>query len=927
MSYEIRPRIRRLFHLGIRRRDLLERDLDTELQFHFESRVQHLIDRGLSPEAARAEALRRLGNTTADGRARLYASAARRDHIMAMREWFDDLAHDARYAVRGLVRRPGFTAVAILTLAVGIGANTAIFSAVNALLLRSLPFPTPERLMDISLTGPPDGVAGSPVPGPDGTIAHRLHPWSFAKFALFRADQRSFTEVALWFDQAVNVTEGDAERVSAEHVTARYLSTLGLAPRAGSDFPHEIDVRGGAPAIILISDGYWQRRFNSDPAAIGQTIAIDGEAHEVIGVMPAGFRGLSGNADLLIPITRQPQEQLDEPWSLMYKLVGRLKPGITPGQAQREAVALGTRIYELTPMAHRPEGGAQTPWGAIARPLDATRVSAPVRQSLVVLSGAVGFVLLIACVNLAGLLLGRATVRRREIAVRLALGARRRRLVRLLLTESVLLALLGGVASVAVAWWGTRALSAASPLASLQAQNLGGLGLIGFEQIRLDAVAMLFTFGVSLVVGVLFGLVPALQATNPQLQSQLKGGEDMPLASGRLRAVSSRRVLVVAEVALAIMLLAGAGLMIRSLDRLLEVDTGFDGSSVLTMRLNVPPGEVPRDSLAGFYNELLQRMRALPGVTDAAFADCPPLTGGCNGTVIGFPDRAEPSGGSPPSIGVHWVTPDWFRTLRIPLRSGRLFAETDRVGTPRVLLISETAARKYWPNEDPIGKRAAVFQGGFHEGATIIGVVGDVRFGTIDSLPVPDAYISYLQSPRGRMMVFARTANDPLALAGVVREVVRELSPRYPAFDIRTMEARVAVASAQARLSATLLALFAGTALALAVMGIYGVMSSAVAQRTREIGVRIALGASRGSVLRMVVREGTGLAAIGVVIGLAGALALTRLLRSLLYGVSATDPATYTAIVLVLGLAAFAASWLPARRAAGVQPSEALRAG
>jgi predicted permease len=426
---------------------------------------------------------------------------------------------------------------------------------------------------------------------------------------------------------------------------------------------------------------------------------------------------------------------------------------------------------------------------------------------------------------------------------------------------------------------------------------------------------------------VLFGLVPALQATNPRLQLQLKAGEDVPLASGRLRAVTSRRALVVAEVALAIVLLAGAGLMLRSLDRLLGVDTGFNPRHVVTMRLNVPPAEVPRDSLAGFYDELLARVRGLPGVTHAGLADCPPLAGGCNGTKIAFPDRAAGPADESSDIGVHWVTPGWFRTMEIPLKSGRLFTESDRVGTPRVLLISEGAARKYWPNENPIGKRAAVFQGGFHEGATVIGVVGDVRFGTIDSLPVPDAYISYLQSPRGRMMVFARTSNDPMTLIGVARETVRELSPRYPAFDVRTMASRVAVASTQARLSAWLLALFAGTALVLAVMGIYGVMSFAVAQRTREIGVRIALGASRRNVLTLVVREGVTLAALGIALGMTGAFALSRVLTSLLYGVSTTDPVTYGVVIGLLAIAALVASWLPARRAARVQPTEALRAG
>jgi len=476
-----------------------------------------------------------------------------------------------------------------------------------------------------------------------------------------------------------------------------------------------------------------------------------------------------------------------------------------------------------------------------------------------------------------------------------------------------------------VAWYGTRALSAANPVAALQTQNLAGLGMVSFDSIRLDATALLFTFCVSLAVGVLFGLAPALQATNPRLQDQIKSGEDMPLSSGRMRTVTSRRVLVVAEVALAIVLLAGAGLMIRSLDRLMGIDTGFNATNVLTLRLNVPPDQVPRDSLPGFYDELLSRVQALPGVTQAALADCPPLAGGCNGTIIAFPDRPATPPGDAPSIGVHWVTPEWFGTMGVPLKRGRLFTDADRVGTQKVILISEAAARKYWPGEDPIGKRAAVFQGGFHDGATVIGIVGNVRFGTIDSVAVPDAYLSYRQSPRPRMMIFARTANDPEALVGIARATVRELLPNYPAFDVQTMESRVAVASTQARLSAILLGLFAATALVLAVMGIYGVMSFAVAQRRREIGVRIALGAARGDVLGMVVREGVALAAIGVVVGLAGALALSRVLQALLYDVSSTDPLTYVAVVALLGVAAVAASWLPARRATLVQPTEALR--
>ncbi len=918
MAYEIRPRIRRLFHLDLRRRDLVHAALDDELEFHVEARMTQLMSRGFTAEDARREALRKLGISDPTTRARLQTSAERKERRMAQREWFGDLSQDLSYAVRGLMRRPGFAAIAVITLALGIGANTAIFSAVNALLLRALPFPAPEQLMEISLV-PPAGAPGRPL----GYGEERLTPWSFRKFALYRDQQRSFASVALWADQPINITDGEAERANAEHVTARYLATLGLAPQAGSDFPTEIDAHGGAPAIVLISEGLWQRRFNQDPAAIGKTIAVDGTSYEIIGVMPRGFRGLSGRAEMLIPITRQDQAQLDEPWSLQYSQIGRLRPGITAEQARSEAAALGTRIYEATPMdAAVVRSGT---WSATARLLDATRVSPTIRQSLFVLFGAVGFVLLIACVNLANLLLGRAAARRREIGVRLALGARRGRLIRLLLTESVLLALLGGVASLVVAWYGTRALSAVNPTTALQAQNLAGLGVVSFDNIRLDGSALLFAFGVSLAVGVLFGLVPAWQSTNPQLQEQIKAGEDMPLSSRRHRAVTSRRVLVIAEVALAIVLLAGAGLMLKSLDRLMGVDTGINAENVLTMRLTVPPQEISRDSLPGFYDELLGRIQALPGVTQAALADCPPLAGGCNGTILAFPDRPAAPDGDPPSIGVHWVTPGWFGTMGVPLKRGRIFTDADRIGTPKVILISEAAAQKYWPGEDPIGKRAAVYQGGFHDGATVIGIVGNVRFGTIDSLPVPDAYISYRQSPRARMMIFARTSNDPGALVGVARATVRELLPSYPAYDVQTMASRVAVASTQARLSAALLTLFAATALVLAVMGIYGVMSFAVAQRRREIGVRIALGAARGDVLGMVVREGLTLAAIGVVAGLAGALILSRVLRALLFGVSATDPFTYASVIGLLAVAALAASWLPARRATRVQPTEALR--
>jgi putative ABC transport system permease protein len=669
-----------------------------------------------------------------------------------------------------------------------------------------------------------------------------------------------------------------------------------------------------------VSYSLWQRRFNLDPTMIGKTIDINHEPYVVVGVTPDGFKGSTGQAEVFLPVTTRAADELNQAQSHEHSLVARRKPGIGIDRAVNEVAILGQRVGEAFP--DKLAGNLR--WGATARPLDAGRVSPVVRRSILILFGAVAFVLLIACVNVANLLLGRAGARRREIAVRLALGAGRRRLVRLLLTESVLLAAIGGVASVFVAWLGTRALSSVNP-AALRLQRGAALGVVTFSSISLDWVAIGFTFGVALLVGILFGLAPALHATRASLSSALKEGGSAATGARRRGAPAARRLLVVAEVALALVLLAGSGLMIRSLAKLLANDPGFDAKHLLTVRLTIPSGGLSRDSLPGFYTQLLDRLRALPGVTHVAVGDCAPLSGGCNGTLLDLMDRPKVDFAHMPSVGVFWATPDWFATLRVPLKRGRLFTATDRVGMPKVVVINETAARRFWPNDDPIGKRVGVGQGGFSDGADVIGVVGDVRQWA-DSLAKPDVYLPYYQSPNSRMMIFLRTAGDPTALGPTVRAAIRELAPRYPVYDMKPMAERAAAATAQARFSATLLGLFALTALSLAGIGIYGVMSIAVTTRTREIGIRIALGADRSRVQGLVVGEGIALVSLGVVIGVGGALVATRVLRSLLFDLTPSDPITYVTIVAVLGAAAIVASWIPARRASRVDPVVALRA-
>ena len=825
---------------------------------------------------------------------------------MRFSDFVESIVQDTRYAARGLLRRPAFTIVAVATLAIGVGGTTAIFSAVDALLLRPLPYSRPDELMKLTLVTPKRGDR----PGTDDMV------WSYPKFTVFRDAQHAFSELSLYEALGVTLTNGDAELVTVEAVGATYFRTLGLTLSRGRDFDRSIDAHAGAPHEVILSQQLWNGRYNADPDIVGKTIDIDRDPYTVIGVAPRDFTGLTGRAQLFVPVTTRDPRDLAEPQSHEFYLVGRRAPGVTVDQAESATRALGLRVSETF---RNPIDKAQ--WSAKAAPLDDARLAPSIERSLFILFGAVGMVLLIACVNVANLLIGRASARQREIAVRVAIGAGRGRLMRLLLTESLLLSFVGAVASLAVAWIGVRALGSIDPATTLRTARDGGLGAVAFSSISLDWTALAFAFGVSLAVGLLFGLAPAIGTTRASLTSALKGGERS--ASGS-RAFAGRRALVVTEIALALVLLAGSGLMLRSLAKLLGENFGFDGSNVLTLRLNIPPGAVARDSMPGFYATIVDGVRAVPGVTNVALNNCPPLTGGCNGTSIQFLDRPLVDLAHAPTIGVHWATPEWFSTLRVPLLRGRLFSITDRMGAPQVTVINEVAAKQFWPNDDPIGKRVKIGQGGFDD-ATVIGIVGAVRQ-KADSEPRPEVYVAYDQSPRSGMTVFIRSARPAASLLVDVRRAIREVAPELPAYDTRTMAERMAAATAQQRFRTVLLALFALTALVLAVVGIYGVMSLMVTARWRELGIRAALGADRARVLRLVVGEGAALVAIGAILGLAGAFGATRLLAAFLFDVSPTDPTTYVSIIVVLAGAALAASWIPARRAAGVDPVEALRA-
>jgi putative ABC transport system permease protein len=895
---EIRRRLAPLKLAPTREAEIVE-----ELSQHLDDRYEELLRGGATEEEARRAALVELTESDLLTRElRRVESAVEQNPIVPgatkrRTNVFADLWQDARYAARVLLKNPGFTAVAVVALALGIGANSAIFSVVNTVLLRPLPYKDPERLMTV---WEDDTKGGFPRDTP-----------AAANYIDWRDQNQVFEGMAAVAEQSFNLTGvGEPERLDGRLVSASLFPVLGVEPQLGRTFLPQED-QPGTNRVVVISHGLWQRRFGGDPSVVNRPVNLNGENYEVVGVMPADFQFPDPKDQLWTPIAFTQQEAANRGRHYL-EVVARLKPNVTVEQAQAEMTTVAARLQQ-----QYPEQNAHL--GATVLPLHEHLVG-DIRPALLVLLGAVGFVLLVACANVANLLLARAAVRQKEIAVRVALGASRLRLVRQFLTESVLLSVTGGAVGLLLALWGTGLLKTFIPENVSQVRSLS-----------VDARVLGFTLLVSLLTGLIFGLAPAVQASRFNLNETLKeGGRDSAQGS---RGNRVRALLVVAEVAVSLVLLVGAGLLVNSFLRLRGVDPGFTKDNLLTLSVVLPRQKYPDyQRRAAFYDEMVRRVEALPGVKAAAVTNWIPLVfqgDSITFSVEGRPDPA-PGQGKRPAVVTRAVHPHYFRTMNIQLTQGRALDERDRADTPNVAVISETMARKSWPGEDPVGKRftpGELTSTNPDDWITVVGVVRDVRQIELGAEPKAQMYVPYAQgwSSFAPRYLVVSTSTEPMSLAAAVRGAVWSIDRDQPVSDVRTMEEVLSASLARQRFSTLLLGLFAAVALLLAAVGIYGVMSYSVAQRTHEIGVRMALGAQRGDVLRLAVGQGLKLILCGVGVGLAAAFALTRVMESLLFGVSATDPATFAAISLVLVGAGLLASYIPARRATKVDPMIALR--
>jgi predicted permease len=853
-----------------------DRELDEEIETHLRLLTERYVRQGMSNDKAGRAARSQFGNVT----------LLKEDHReMRGIRFIETLAQDVRYGLRMLRKNPSFTSVAMLTLALGIGANTAIFSVVNAVLLKPLPYYDPQRLVFVT-----ENKRGKDIEW-EGEYAGSID------YIIWQAESKAFDHlVAFDWTNAYLTGRGEPERLDSVWATANLFPALGVAPQLGRAFTPEEDRPGGARVVVL-SHSFWQRRFGGDPAIIGQWLTLDRESHQVIGVMPPGFKFIR-RADVLLPLAINVQQELTRNVNgstyFIGDIIGRLKPGVSVEHARSELDSILHRGKQANP---------EMSYGdiAIVTPLGESLVG-HLRHGLLLLFSAVALILLIACANVANLMLARAQVRQKEMAIRAAMGAGRGRLVRQTLTESLLLSICGGVAGLLFA---TLCVKALAPLIPDDLAHLKEGGI--------DGVALGFTFFASLLTGVIVGIIPALQTSHIDLNESLKEGARDIAFSKRIGARRVSPALVIGELALTLALLVGAGLLIKSFLRVRAVELGYNPENLLTTAIPLSRAGYPLEQKRIFYRELLTRINGLPGVKVAALGPLPQMK-----------DIGSASG-----LGTYRyvVSADYFRTVGVQLRAGRGFTEWDNGNAPLVAVINETNARRYFPGEDPIGKQITIrFDGPRRIEGTIVGVVADVKRYGLEANVRSEEYLPVLQDTRGRdLNLVVRTAGDPLKMAPAVRGQVWAINANVPVVDVMSMEQRLAESVAPRHFQMLLFGLFAIVALVIATVGIYGVISYAVSQRTHEIGIRMALGAQAVDVLRMMIWRGMRLTLVGVALGLAAAIALTRVMKNLLFNVSATDPATFALIAFLLVGVALIASYIPARRATKVDPLQALR--